>query len=793
MRRFPVSAAPPPSPNPARPSGAAKLWFFRAVTALVIPALLLLLLEGGLRLAGFGRPTAFFIPDDQPGFLRTNPDYVSLFLPGGFDLRQLNYRLAEKKPANTVRIVVLGESAVEGIPVPMFAFAPQLRALLRARHPEKNIEVLNTGVVAINSHVVYQIARDAARYEPDLFVVYLGNNEVVGPYGPGCSYLSDLRPLGAIRLGVWLRSTRTGQLVATVMAKLADTKKPPQEWGGMAMFMDHAVRGDDPRLETVDRNFAANLRDIIRVATGANARTVVGTVVSNLKDSPPFLSLHRADLGPADRAAWSRAFDEGRLAWKLGENDAARARLEEAWRLDPQYAETVFMLGALELQAGRQPAARNSFLAAQRWDALRFRPSPRLNQIAREAARAQPGVVLVDTARELGSDPDSPGDIAGRELLFEHVHPDWAGNHRIARLLAEGVEQALFAGQPGTGAWLDSAATAAAVGYTPVERFGMLQRAALITRHAPFPNQLTYDEDQARNAREIAAAGAVRRDPAALRNAREAVRTAVKGDPGNSDLARLEVELADDLGDLAGALEQVRRAQTLQPANFALATDAAIKLARLGRFTEAEQLLFATAATCTARDLDKMTPALADFYTRTKRFAEGRRWFEQAMLGHPASQPLRFYRGRLAQGAGDLAVAESDYRAALAAKPDNETALEALVALLHGLGRTKDLEDLCVQYASLQPDNQANDFRAAQILETCNRPADAAQALLAATRSGPVPLPVQLRLANLLYGLQRRTEALDRLATAWRLARDENDREVMDSISELIRRLRAQP
>ena len=67
---------------------------------------------------------------------------------------------------DALRIVVLGESATQGIPSPAFAFVPQLRALLRARYPDKAIEVINTGVVAINSHVVYQIARDAARLSP---------------------------------------------------------------------------------------------------------------------------------------------------------------------------------------------------------------------------------------------------------------------------------------------------------------------------------------------------------------------------------------------------------------------------------------------------------------------------------------------------------------------------------------------------------------------------------------------------------------------------------------------------
>ena len=38
-------------------------------------------------------------------------------------------------------------------------------------------------MVAINSHVALPIARQCAERQPDLLVVHLGNNEVVGPFG----------------------------------------------------------------------------------------------------------------------------------------------------------------------------------------------------------------------------------------------------------------------------------------------------------------------------------------------------------------------------------------------------------------------------------------------------------------------------------------------------------------------------------------------------------------------------------------------------------------------------------
>jgi hypothetical protein len=160
-----------------------------------------------------------------------------------------------------------------------------------------------------------------ARYEPDLFVVYAGNNEVVGPFGPGCAYLSQMPPLWLIRASVFVRATRTGQLVGALMGRLAGGAAPA-EWGGMSMFVNSAVPGDDPRLGAVYRNFEANLDGIVDAASGAGAKAILCTVVANLKDCPPFLSRHRQGLSGADLSAWTAAFDAGRLAWRLGDPSA---------------------------------------------------------------------------------------------------------------------------------------------------------------------------------------------------------------------------------------------------------------------------------------------------------------------------------------------------------------------------------------------------------------------------------------------------------------------------------------
>src|SRR5258708_39991338 len=115
-----------------------------------------------------------------------------------------------------------------------------------------------------------------------------------------------------------------------------------------------------------------------------------------LKNCAPLRPLLSVGLSSVKLAAWQRAFDRGRLAWRLGEVAAARTDLQEARRLDPQYADTLFMLGSLELQASKMEAARSLLLEAEHWDALRFRPDPRLNDSIRQVARATPAVSLLD-------------------------------------------------------------------------------------------------------------------------------------------------------------------------------------------------------------------------------------------------------------------------------------------------------------------------------------------------------------------------------------------------------------
>jgi tetratricopeptide (TPR) repeat protein len=769
------------SPSPLR------AWALRAALAVGAPVAVLLALEVGLRVVGFGQSSRFMVPDG-PGRLRTNPEFVGSFLPSAFDLRPLNQGIAMPKPAGTLRVVVLGESAAQGVPVPAFGMAAQLRQQLRSRFPGTRVEVINTGIVAINSHVVRRIALEMEDYAPDLFVVYMGNNEVIGPYGPGCTYLSSMPPLWMIRASLAVRASRTGQLVARLAALLGPRQGEPQEWGGMAMFARSFVRGDDPRLAAVEANFEANLRDIVRSARGSGIPVVLCTPVSNLKDCAPLLSMHPPGFGDAD-GQWRALEDRGVTEYFLGERDAAYGDLSQALQRDPAYADTSYFLGRLDLAQGRTDQARRRLLDAQHWDALRFRPdAPITDAVRRVAAESGAGCVLVDAARRMGSDAGATGPIPGRDVLFEHVHFAWNGNAQLAGWIGEAAEKAL--GREGKGRWLSPAECARTLAYTEHEELGVLQKVSQIVDNPPFTGQAVYPVDQALLARAMEAARTLSREPRVLQAALAAVREARQRDGENPDLAKIEEAIDEDLGDIAGALDCAHAARSGQPVNFALAADEAIKLSRLGRWEPARQLLEAEDRRARPRDRVILAPAFADYYMRRGDFAGGVSYLDAVRGQSPDSAELRIIRARLLVGSGDLAGAESELRAVRASHPGNAQALEELVKLLVGQGRTGEAEEEAVRALAEQPGNATNNLRAAVLFDKKHDSDRELRALLAAEASGPVSAPVLLKAGSLLEAAGRYPEALRQFALARVVAQIEGSEPAVRAAGMAIERVR---
>jgi tetratricopeptide (TPR) repeat protein len=399
------------------------------------PMLFLLCSELLLALIGYGRPQRFFIAwqDRERTVHLTNHRYCEHFVPRHLS-RTPEYTVLGPKQKGTRRIFVLGGSAAYGDPEPAFGFCRQLEVLLNIVSKDKQYEVINAAVTAMNSHVARRIARDCLAHDPDLFIVYMGNNEVVGPYGPPTlpSFLYARR--GFINACMTFKQrSRLGQLVAHMAEAVASSNGQRRQWQGMEVFLATQLRADDPKLRHCHRYFHRNLRDIVITAHARGIQTLLCSVPTNLSACPPFGSLHDPSLSADRQVEWQRHFKAGRGHQQAGAWQAALAEYEQAAALDHTFADLVFCQAQCLEALGRIAEARDAYSRARDLDTLRFRASSDINAAIRTLASelAQKGARLFDLELALQEAFETP--ILGDGVLADHVHLSVRGNFLAAR------------------------------------------------------------------------------------------------------------------------------------------------------------------------------------------------------------------------------------------------------------------------------------------------------------------------------------------------------------------------
>jgi tetratricopeptide (TPR) repeat protein len=719
--------------NSAAPLSGRKLWGFRLAALAGVPLLCLGLLELGLRLAGFGYPTVFLLKSSNHGentYVQNNQFGWRFFGPRAARQPEATSILREKPPG-TVRIFVFGESAAYGDPQPRFGLPRLLQALLGGRHPGNKFEVVNAAMTGINSHVIRPLARDCAEARADVWVIYMGNNEVVGPFGAGTVFGGQTTPLPLIRAGLALKATRTGQWLDTLRRAAQKTAAENGEWGGMGMFVNNKVGGADPRLGAVYANFGQNLQAIIAAGRKSGANIVLSTVGVNLKDCAPFASLHRPDLSEAGLKEWQRWFAAGTNAQAGGDFRRAATAYEQAEQMDDGFAELRFRRGQCALALQEAGAAQTEFAAARDLDALRFRCDRRLNEIIRR--QAAEGVALADGERALAE--ASPTGLPGAELFYEHVHLNFEGNYVLARAVAEKVEEVLrlAASAP----WPDLDQCAQRLGHTP--RDTQLARSEILGRLADAPFTLQADHDE--QMRRLTAAAAEMPPPdsaAALRGAQSTAEAALAQWPDDGGLWEQLGEIKAREGDNAGAVAAVEHAFDLVPSQGPECW-----------------LLYGTLL----GQEEKYEEAIAAF-KHVNEFFSRADW---------AGYNLAFCLEKL--GRRDEAIVE--FKRILARKPDFGKGWLGLGQLYEEMGRTNDAEQ-CYHTALTHHLNQADDLATLARFCASRRWFGAAATNFAdAIQLSPSDPGLRLEAGRVLAALDRHEEAARQYQSAVERAPDQ--------------------
>ena len=479
--------------NRSRP----RVWLYRLILVFVAPVLAMFGIEFGLRQFDYGYSTDFFIASKDGKQWVENPKFAWQFYSPNSRLKPHPFSINQTKAGDTIRVFVLGESAALGTPESAYGFVRILDRMLSLSFPDKKFEIVNAAMPGINSHLIRSIAQDCSELDPDLMVVYMGNNEMVGLHSPGPESRGLTEHLTLLHTIQWVRSSRIGQLLGPLAGFLAP--KQPSGAQDMDFFRAHRLAADDVGRLAVYDNFRSNLGDILDDAKAAGAKTLLSTVAVNVRECPPLGSLHDWSLSPADLESWEKHFRSGIELQESGEMESALEAFRKANELDPTYAELVFRMAMCLESQGEFAAAKEAYLRAKDLDALPFRADSSLNTIIREEAQSRvgEGFGLVEADQSLGRDWESGGRLAGLDTFYEHVHFRFSGDYELAALFFERIQDLLR-----TKLELDEIDSleapsletcAAALAYNRVNE-GLLESSIMdMTAQAPFLDQIDHE------------------------------------------------------------------------------------------------------------------------------------------------------------------------------------------------------------------------------------------------------------------------------------------------------------
>ena len=373
----------------------AQRWYL-AITVL-LPWLVVLLLEAGLRVGGYGEDYSLFVASpDHPGYLVPNQEVGKRYFGGAFlPVPQLDFFRAKKQPG-TFRIVFQGESSAIGFPY-MHGAAParMLGQRLQATFPSRNIEVINTALIAVDSYTLLDFANEIIAQHPDAVMIYAGHNEYYGPFGAG-SARGPARNRHFVRAWLLVHRLRIAQLLSNILTPRSTGDATPSAITRNVMeVLAHSQRVSlrSARYQAGLEQFRSNISDLLERYRSHGIPVFIATIASNERDQPPFFG---ADA--------KRSYADARAADSSGD----RARAASLYR------------------------------AAKEQDRLRLRAPEAINQIIREEA-ARHGAQVVES--ELALKQASPQGIVGNNVMLDQLHPNIDGYFLIANSFFEAMKK----------------------------------------------------------------------------------------------------------------------------------------------------------------------------------------------------------------------------------------------------------------------------------------------------------------------------------------------------------------
>ncbi|MBS0262689.1 MAG: SGNH/GDSL hydrolase family protein [Planctomycetes bacterium] len=441
---------------------------------MAFPFALIAIANLALYVADYGFDTSLVVPvsASQPSRYYLNPRADIVY--GLLDLRGPEPQsFALPKPADTFRVVVVGESSVQGYPYPSeLAFPRQLQLVLERQLSQKHVEVLNAGIVGISTTPLVDVVRQVLTSAPDLIVVYAGHNEFYGVGGVASN----------VSTAPWQFEVRRFRLAQLFHGRPPITVTAGQDL--ISTLPQQSSAGQSPRLEAQAREqYRHNLQTIIRICQRAQVPTLLCGVASNLRDQSPELrylaedplaEITLPDQDPNDPQSLEKSLVH------------LREVCSQACAQTPLNAVAHYRLAQVCEALKDFEAAGAAYRTARDTDVCRYRAPGDFRDIAADLVRQAPPALVkfVDLAPVFQH--ATTYAVPGGDFFLEHVHFNTEGHWLVARTLGQFIVEGF---QEAT--WSESALPSTAerddwLGLVPEDQITAHMLAYMLIQQSPF-------------------------------------------------------------------------------------------------------------------------------------------------------------------------------------------------------------------------------------------------------------------------------------------------------------------
>ena len=372
-----------------------------------VPILFFIVLELILRSTNYLGNTDLFVDPNIPNaeYRIPNPNFAAryFFYTNVIPTPSIDVFLA-KKPKDSFRVFAMGGSTAAGYPYGFNAtYSRVVSDVLKDAMPDKNVEVVNVGISAVNSYTLYDQLDEIVENKPDAIMIYAGHNEFYGALGVGSNENLGAFP-GFVRFYLKLQRFKTFLFLRTIIvdtgkwfASTFSDGEENQSGTLMERIVDsRSIELDSPKYELAMIQFQSNLSAIIETFEEEGIPVYVSSIASNVKDLKPFV-----DITGGEQPSALSTYKEGQKSFQNENFENARKELALAKDLD----------------------------------GLKFRAPSEINSIIKNTAEKHnlTTYVPVNEAFEATSDQG----LVGFNLILEHLHPNQKGYFLIGKTFSE--------------------------------------------------------------------------------------------------------------------------------------------------------------------------------------------------------------------------------------------------------------------------------------------------------------------------------------------------------------------